>query len=198
MPTRPTASNSAAKKKELKHDADDDAAPSDPALDLATIPLETPKSAWKETFLGEEGTTRRAVSFFSVAFVVATAVRMAAFAPGIFGKYLASTLGPVERESVKWSWILAVRALDLVQGIWVWSKVDGVTRKDGVLFGALLAGISRVPLYLFEHNYFLLSTETTATLLVTDVVSLASAFALLPTLLPHSVPARAGPTAWKR
>ncbi|KAK4695292.1 hypothetical protein P7C70_g8576, partial [Phenoliferia sp. Uapishka_3] len=57
---------------------------------------------------------------------------------------------------------------------------------------------SRLSLYSFEHSYFLLSTSTIATLLLTDIVSLSSAFALLPTLLPHPPTAHPSATGWRR
>lgn len=42
------------------------------------------------------------------------------------------------------------------------------------------------------------STETIATVFATDIVSLAAAFRLLPTLLPHSLPTRPSVTAFQR
>lgn len=90
-----------------------------------------------------------------------------------------------------------MRAYDLLLGGWIWTKIEGVTKKDGceqctfffrlaflglagqahttpptaqleigsdngstfsaALFGALIALLSRVSLYSFEHSYVLLS-----------------------------------------
>lgn len=136
----------------------------------------------------------------------------------VLGTYLSKNLAPVERDGVRWGWILAVRAWDLFLGAWIWKQVQGATRRDGgelarcpylsllhadtvtraALFGAIVAAASRASLYFFEHAYFLLSTETVSVIFFIDVLSLTAAFTLLPTLLPHSVSSRPTPSAWKR
>lgn len=86
----------------------------------------------------------------------AVAARLMGARRRIFGNYLMRNLGPLERERVGWSMILAVRAWDLALGGWVWSRIDGLAKRDGALFGALVALFSRLSLYSFEHSYFLL------------------------------------------
>ena len=49
----------------------------------------------------------------------------------VFGSYLQQELAPVEREGVRWGWILAVRAFEMALGTWIWKRVDGLTRRDG-------------------------------------------------------------------
>lgn len=89
------------------------------------------KPSWKETLLGVDGSARRLLSFYVLGWLVATAVRSAAFHPLAFGGYLKQELAPVEREGVRWGWILAVRCWDLVLGAWIWKRVQGMTRSDG-------------------------------------------------------------------
>ncbi|KAL8277480.1 hypothetical protein RQP46_010110 [Phenoliferia psychrophenolica] len=169
-----------------------------PDIMVVDVDERGPKPSLMEIVMGEEGSARRFVSWWTTAMVVATTVRVACFEPAIFGNYLMKNLGPLERERVGWSFILAVRAYDLALGGWIWTNIDGLARRDGALFGALIAMVSRLSLYSFEHSYFLLSTPTIATLLLTDVVSLGSAFSLLPTLLPHPPTAHPSATGWRR
>lgn len=48
----------------------------------------------------------------------------------IFGRQLVRDLGPVERDGVRWGWILATRFYDLALATWVWKRIDGAARKD--------------------------------------------------------------------
>ncbi|SGY39267.1 BQ5605_C003g02186 [Microbotryum silenes-dioicae] len=123
---------------------------------------------------------------------------MACFHPVIFGDYLAKNLAPVERDDVRWGYILLVRAYDLALGGYLWPRVDGLAKRDGALFGAIMASVSRIGLLVFERAYFLLSTETVSTLFLIDLVSLIAAFSLLPILLPHSVESRPTSSALMR
>lgn len=41
----------------------------------------------------------------------------------VFGTYLLENLGPVERETVRWGWILVVRAIDVTMGGWIWNLI---------------------------------------------------------------------------
>ena len=95
----------------------------------------------------------------------------------VLGTYLGNNLGPVEREDVRWQYILAVRAWDIWLGTRIWQRVEGVAKRDGgedmdsedyqttqltsciltALYGAILAAVSRSSLYFFEHAYFLLT-----------------------------------------
>jgi hypothetical protein len=113
--------------------------------------------SFKEIVAGTDGSVRRTITYYALGWLIATSVRVALFNPlcvtalsafpcawgaleltntlshehRLFGAYLIKELGPVERESVRWGWILAVRALDLALGAFVWKKVEGFARKDG-------------------------------------------------------------------
>ncbi|KAM0747295.1 hypothetical protein T439DRAFT_329043, partial [Meredithblackwellia eburnea MCA 4105] len=165
---------------------------------LAKTDKDQPAPSTFETYAGVEWSSRRFLTWWIAAFGVATAARVACFEPAIFGNYLLKNLGPLERDKVGYSTILGVRAWDLLVGGIAWRFVEGVTRKDGALFGFIVTLISRVSLYTFEHTYLLLSRATTSTLLLTDIISLSLAFSLLPKFLPHSPTAKPTSTTISR
>ncbi len=69
---------------------------------------------WTETLCGPLGSRRRFVSFHLVALAVSTVIRSCLFSTELgFGKYLLENLAPVEREGVRWFWIVGMRALEL-------------------------------------------------------------------------------------
>ncbi|GJN94566.1 hypothetical protein Rhopal_007649-T1 [Rhodotorula paludigena] len=151
-----------------------------------------------ELACGEAHSTRRLVSFCLAALALSTAVRAACFAQPVFGKYLLENLAPVERDSVRWRYLVVNRAWETAAGAWVWHRINGVIRGEGAVFGCILALVARVSLYAFEHSYFLLSTQTVAVLLLIDAVAFASAFSLAPTFLPHPPSARPVLSAFTR
>ncbi|GAA5992627.1 hypothetical protein JCM10908_002696 [Rhodotorula pacifica] len=150
------------------------------------VQLDLGPLSWTELLAGPLGSTRRFLTFHSLALVLSTLIRSALFSTEIgFGSYLLENLAPVEREGVRWVYIVAMRAAELAAGALVWKRVRGAVKHDGALFGTLLALVSRIPLYTFEHSYFLLSTQTVSILLLIDVLTFSGAFSLLPRLLPH-------------
>ncbi|BGP44150.1 hypothetical protein JCM10449v2_008214 [Rhodotorula kratochvilovae] len=158
----------------------------------------TPAPSWKELLTGQDHSRRRLASFFLAALALSTLVRSACFSQWAFGPYLLENLAPVERDTVRWKYIVANRAWEIALGAWVWRRLSGVVRGEGALFGVLLALVARLSLYVFEHSYFLLSTQTVAVLLLIDAISFASAFSLAPSLLPHAPSARPVLTALTR
>ncbi|GAA5969702.1 hypothetical protein JCM21900_006893 [Sporobolomyces salmonicolor] len=181
----------------------------DPALPVRSPPVEMtpreieiellqPPKSWVEVLAGEQGSWRREISWIATAVVLQTVVRSVCFAKPIFGAYFLANLAPLEREGVRWYWIVLVRFWEVVLGGWVWRRVRGDLRGDGALFGLVFALVSRISLYAFEHSYFLLSAGTVSTLLLVDAVSFFCAFSLLRPLLPHSVLRRPVLSAWDR
>ncbi|BGP28201.1 hypothetical protein JCM10295v2_007188 [Rhodotorula toruloides] len=141
-------------------------------------------SSWFETVFGQLGSYRRLASFHALALVIATGVRSLCFTRPVFGNYLLDELAPVEREGVRWAWIVGTRAAELALGQWAWRRVRGLVKTDGAVFGVLFALVSRISLYTFEHHYFLLSAQAVIVLLLIDLISFASAFSLLPFFQP--------------
>lgn len=89
-------------------------------------------TTWTETFCGPLGSRRRFVSFHLVALAVSTVIRSCLFSTELgFGKYLLENLAPVEREGVRWLWIVGMRALELAAGALVWKRVRGAVKHDG-------------------------------------------------------------------
>ncbi|GAA5920369.1 hypothetical protein JCM1841_005592 [Sporobolomyces salmonicolor] len=181
----------------------------DPALPVRSPPVEMtpreieiellqPPKSWVEVLAGEQGSWRREISWIATAVVLQTVVRSVCFAKPIFGAYFLANLAPLEREGVRWYWIVLVRFWEVVLGGWVWRRVRGDLRGDGALFGLVFALVSRISLYAFEHSYFLLSAGTVSTLLLVDAISFFCAFSLLRSLLPHSVLRRPVLSAWDR
>ncbi|CEQ40755.1 SPOSA6832_02414 [Sporobolomyces salmonicolor] len=181
----------------------------DPALPVRSPPVEMtpreieiellqPPKSWVEVLAGEQGSWRREISWIATAVVLQTVVRSVCFAKPIFGAYFLANLAPLEREGVRWYWIVLVRFWEVVLGGWVWRRVRGDLRGDGALFGLVFALVSRISLYAFEHSYFLLSAGTVSTLLLVDAISFFCAFSLLRPLLPHSVLRRPVLSAWDR
>lgn len=84
-----------------------------------------------ELACGEAHSTRRLVSFCLAALALSTAVRAACFAQPVFGKYLLENLAPVERESVRWRYLVVNRAWETAAGAWVWHRINGVIRGEG-------------------------------------------------------------------
>ncbi|KAJ8291354.1 hypothetical protein OF846_005384 [Rhodotorula toruloides] len=156
-----------------------------PILSSHSIP-----SSWFETVFGQLGSYRRQVSFHALALVVATVVRSLCFTRPVFGGYLLEELAPVEREGVRWAWIVGTRAAEIALGQWAWRRVRGLVKTDGAFFGVLFALVSRISLYTFEHHYFLLSAQTVFVLLLIDLISFAAAFSLLPYFSPPNPSAR--------
>ncbi|GAA6052544.1 hypothetical protein JCM3770_003235 [Rhodotorula araucariae] len=157
-----------------------------------------PTRSWKELVAGQDYSRRRLASFFVAALALSTLVRSACFSQWAFGPYLLENLAPVERDTVRWKYIVVNRAWEIALGAWIWRKLSGLVRGEGALFGVLLALVARLSLYAFEHSYFLLSTQTVAVLLLIDAISFASAFSLAPALLPHPPSARPVLTALTR
>jgi len=127
--------------------------------------------------------TLRSYAALAVSFAVATSLRSVCFNPRlpIFGRDLAQNLAPIERNDVSWSWIAAVRVLDLVTYIYIWHRETGghKHKTDAPLLGALLQSISRVPLYLLISHHFLLSTKTLAQVFVTDIFAYSAALKVI-------------------
>ncbi|GAA5909087.1 hypothetical protein JCM8208_007427 [Rhodotorula glutinis] len=146
--------------------------------------------SYTELVAGPLGSRRRIATFIAAAFVVSTVVRAACFSDYAFGPFLVENLAPVERDSVRWKYLGANRVWEVTLGTYIWRRLSGLFRGEGALFGVLLALVARLSLYAFEHSYFLLSNQTVGVLLLIDAISFASAFALAPKLLPHSISAR--------
>ena len=98
----------------------------------ATTQLDMGAPTWTETLCGPLGSRRRFVSFHLVALALSTAIRSCLFSTELgFGKYLLENLAPVEREGVRWFWIVGMRALELAAGALVWKRVRGAVKHDG-------------------------------------------------------------------
>ena len=97
-----------------------------------TTQLDMGAPTWTETLCGPLGSRRRFVSFHLVALALSTAIRSCLFSTELgFGKYLLENLAPVEREGVRWFWIVGMRALELAAGALVWKRVRGAVKHDG-------------------------------------------------------------------
>lgn len=100
--------------------------------DGVQLSLPSTSESWTELAVGPLGSTRRLVSFHLTALVISTLVRSASFSPKVgFGNYLLENLAPVERDGVRWAWILALRAAEIVIGARVWRRVRGAAKHDG-------------------------------------------------------------------
>lgn len=134
--------------------------------------------------------TLRSYAALAVSFAVATSLRSACFNPRlpIFGRDLAQNLAPIERNDVSWSWIAAVRVLDLVTYIYIWHRETGghKHKTDAPLLGALLQSISRVPLYLLISHHFLLSTKTLGQVFITDIFAYSAALWIISKIEPKA------------
>lgn len=103
--------------------------------DTPMTPIEkvpNPRPSWTEVLAGPLGSTRRLVAFHLAALVLSTVVRSVAFSPHLgFGNYLLENLAPVERDGVRWPWIVAMRAAEIAAGAALWKRVRGEAKKDG-------------------------------------------------------------------
>ncbi|GAA5881814.1 hypothetical protein JCM1840_003886 [Sporobolomyces johnsonii] len=184
------------------HPGADPALPVSPPVELSPKEIEIellhPPKSPLELLAGEQASWRREITWIVAAVVLQTVIRSVCFTKPIFGGYLLANLAPLEREGVRWYWIVLVRLWEVVLGGWVWRRVRGDLRGDGALFGLVFALVSRISLYAFEHSYFLLSAGTVSTLLLVDAISFFCAFSLLRPLLPHSIDHRPVLSAWDR
>lgn len=99
--------------------------PAAPKLDMGP-------TSWTELACGPLGSTRRFVTFHATALVLSTLIRSALFSTEVgFGSYLLENLAPVEREGVRWPWIVGMRAVELAAGALVWKRVRGAVKHDG-------------------------------------------------------------------
>lgn len=167
-PEPPSATDSIALAQEgLPLGASTEVVPADHAV--ATL-----SRSWTELVAGQVGSRRRFASFLVAALVVSTLVRSACFTQAAFGPFLLDNLAPVERDTVRWKFIVANRAWEVTLGAWVWQRLSGVVRGEGgasrraflalvlsrlvrqgtdtracfaALFGVLLALVARLSLY---------------------------------------------------
>ena len=106
-------------------------------------------------------------------------------------------LAPIERDDVSWSWIAAVRVVELVTAIYIWHRESGGHKRksDAPLLGVLLQLVSRVPLYLLLSHHFLLSFKTLFQVLITDTCAASAALWVISKIEPKAATFFASPTA---